>query len=125
MEGTYDGAFCWSIAPRFVVTGEDAKMAATNKFFVIETKDGVVRVKEIWMEHNLHAIIVIVEELHSADLVENRVGVIVNHIMCGNWRKGVSFESQDTTLQKDVVFFGKKLIRTRQCAVFSACRIRD
>lgn len=71
------------------------------------------------MEHNLHAIIVIVEELHSADLIEDRIVVIVSHVVCGDWRKGVSFESQDTTLQKDVVFFGQKFFRTRQCTVFS------
>ena len=81
-------------------------MTATDKFFVIETKDGVVRVQEIRMEHNLNAIVVIVEELYSADLIENRIVVIVNHVMRGDWRKGVSFESQDTTLQKHVVFFG-------------------
>jgi hypothetical protein len=106
IERTHNCALCWSIAPRFVVAGEDAKVAATNKFFVIEAKDGIVRVEEIRMEYDLNAIIMIVEELYFADLVENRVVVIVNHIMRGDWRKGVSFESQDTTLQKDVVFFG-------------------
>ena len=106
VESTHDSAFCWSIAPRFVITWEDAEMTATDKFFVIETKDGIVRVQEIRMEHNLDAIVVVVEELHSADLVENRIVVIVNHVMRGNWRKGVPFESQDTTLQEDVVFFG-------------------
>ena len=45
--------------------------------------------------------------------------MIVSHIVCGDWRKGVPFQSQDTTLQKDVVFFGQELIRTWQCAVFS------
>ena len=42
MESTHDCAFCWSITPRFIVTGEDTKMAAANKLFVIEAKDGVV-----------------------------------------------------------------------------------
>ena len=94
-------------------------MATTNKFFVVETKDRIVRVEEIRMEHNLYAIAVVVEELHSADLVKNRIVGVVNHIVCGDWRKCIPFESQDTTLQKDIVFFGKKLVRTWQCTVFS------
>lgn len=119
IKSTDDRAFRWSIAPRLVVTREDAKMAATNELFVIETKDGVVCVKKIWMEDNLNSIVVIVEELHSANLVENRVVGIINHIVSGDRRKGVSFESQDTTLQKDAVFLGQKFFRTRQCTVLS------
>jgi len=106
MESTHDSAFCWGITPRFVVAGKDTKMAATNKLFVIKTKDGVVRVQEIGMEHNLYAIVVVVEELHPADLIENRIGVIVSHIVRRDWRKSVPFQSQDATLQKNVVFFG-------------------
>jgi hypothetical protein len=117
---THDRALCWSITPRFVVAGEDAKVAATDKLFVIETKDRVVRVEEIGMEYNLDAIVVVVEELHPADLAENRIVVVVDHIVCGDWWKCVSFESQYTTLQKNVVLFGEKLVRTWQCTVFSA-----
>ena len=65
------------------------------------------------MEHNLHAIVVVIEELHPADLAENRVAVIVSHIVRGDWREGVPFQSQDTTLQEDVVFFSQELVRTR------------
>jgi len=120
MESTHDCAFCWGITPRFVVAGKYTKMAATNKFFVIKTKDGVVRVQEIRMEHNLYAIVVVVEELHPTDLIENRIVEIVSHIVRRDWRKSVPFQSQDTTFQKDVVFLGQKLVRTRQCTVFSA-----
>jgi len=65
------------------------------------------------VEHNLHAIIVVIEELHPADLVENRVAVIVGHVVRGDWGKSVPFQSQDTTLQKDVVFFGQELVWAR------------
>ena len=74
------------------------------------------------MEHNLYAIVVVIEELDPADLVENGIAAIVSHIVRGDWRKSVPFQSQDTTLQKDVVFFGQKFVRTRQCTVFSVCR---
>ena len=74
------------------------------------------------MEHNLYAIIVVVEELHPTDLAENRVVVIVNHIMRGDRRKSVPFQSQDTAFQENIVFFGQKFVRTRQCTVFSVRR---
>ena len=88
-------------------------MAAANKFFVIETKNGVVGVQEVGMEHNLYAIVVVIEKLDLTDLIENRISMIVSHIVCGDWRKSVPFQSQDTTLQKNVVFFGQKLVWTR------------
>ena len=71
------------------------------------------------MEHNLHAIVMVIEELHPADLVENGVVVIVSHIVRGDWRQSVPFQSQDTAFQKDVVFFGQELVRTWQCTMFS------
>ena len=94
-------------------------MATTNKLLVIETKDGVVCVQEIRMEHNFYAIVVVIEELDPTDLVKNGVVVIIGHIVRGDWREGVSFQSQDTTLQKDVVFFRQQFFWTRQCAVLS------
>ena len=74
------------------------------------------------MEHNLYAIVVVIEELHPTDLVENRIIVIVSHIVRRDWRKSVPFQSQDTTLQKDVIFFGQELVRARQCTMFSVWR---
>jgi len=122
MENTHNRAFCRGIAPWFIVTGEDTEMTATNKLFVIETKDGVVRVQEVGMEHYLYAIIVVIEELDPADLVENRIGMVFRHIVGGDWRKRVPFQSQDTTLQKDIVFFCQELVWTRQCTIFSVCK---
>jgi hypothetical protein len=43
------------------------------------------------MEDNLYAIVVVIEELHLADLVENGVIGVVSHIVRGDWRKGVPF----------------------------------
>lgn len=74
------------------------------------------------MEHNLYTIVVVIEELDRTDLVENRIGMIVSHVVRGDWRESVPFQSQDATLQKNVVFFGQKLVWTRQCTIFSVCR---
>jgi len=71
------------------------------------------------MEHNLYAIVVVIEELDLTNLIENRIGMIVSHIVRGDWRKSVPLQSQDAALQENVVFFGQKLVWTRQCTVFS------
>lgn len=56
-------------------------MAAANKLFVIQTENGVVAIQKIWMEDNLDTIAAIVEELHPANLVENRIAGVISHIM--------------------------------------------
>lgn len=65
------------------------------------------------MEDDLHAVVVVIEELNSADLVENRIVVIVGHVVGCHWGECVPLQRQDTTLQQDVVFFGQKFVRTR------------
>jgi len=122
MESTYHCAFCRGVTPRFVVAGENPQMTAANKFFVIKTEDRIVCVQEIGVEHNLHAIVMVIEKLHPSDMAENRIIVIISHIVRSDWRKSVPFQSQDTTLQKNVVFFSQEFVWTRQCAVFSVRR---
>jgi len=80
-QGTYNGAFCGSVSPWLIVTREHTEMAAANKLFVIQTQNGVVAIQKIWVEDNLDTIAAIVEELHPANLVENRIVGVVSHVM--------------------------------------------
>ena len=43
----------WSVAPGLVVTGEDSKMAATDKVLIVQAKQRVGGVEELRMEDNL------------------------------------------------------------------------
>lgn len=62
-------------------------MASADKFFIVHPKDGVVRVQEIGVEDDLHAVCLRVEHLYSTNLVENRVIVVVGHIVSSDRRQ--------------------------------------
>lgn len=59
-------------------------MATSDEFLVVESKDWIVRVQEIWMEDDLDAIRLIVEQLNASDLSQNRVVVVVRHVVRRN-----------------------------------------
>ncbi len=56
-------------------------MTPSDEFFVVESQDRVVRVQEIRVENYLHAVVVPIEQLHTANLVEDGVRGIVRHVM--------------------------------------------
>ena len=95
-------------------------MASTDEFFVVHAENGVVRVQEIGMEDNLDAVGLRVEELNAANLVQNRVVVVVRHVVGGDWRQSVALQSEDTTLQQNLVFVREKFVGSRNGAMFSA-----
>lgn len=95
-------------------------MASTDEFFIVHAENGVVRVQEIGVEDNLDAVGLRVEELDAADLVQDRVIVVVGHVVGRDWRQSVALQSEDTTLQQNLVFVGEKFIGSRDGAMFSA-----
>lgn len=56
-------------------------MATSDKFLVVESKNRIVRVQEIGMEHDLDAVSLIVEQLNASDLIQDRVVVVVRHVV--------------------------------------------
>lgn len=52
-------------------------MGSTNEIVIVERKNRVGRVKEFRMEDHFHAIGRVIEQLHSADLGQNRVRMII------------------------------------------------
>ena len=58
---------------------------------------------------HLHSIGLPVEELNPPDLVENGIGSVVDHVVSDNGRKGVSLESEHSSLEEDLVFRREKL----------------
>ena len=50
---THDGTFGRSVAPRFVVAGEDAQVTASHEVFVVETEQRVGWRQEFRMEDHL------------------------------------------------------------------------
>lgn len=108
---TYDCTFGGRIAPRLVITGEDAEMTSTDEFLVIETENGVVGAQKVGMENDLDSVMRVIEELHAANLVQDRVVRIIHHIVRRNRWETVPFERKDTALEKNFVLVREKVGR--------------
>ena len=60
-------------------------MGASNELFVVHRQDWIVRIEEFRMEYNLDAIRRVIEQLAAAQLVQDRVLGIVDHIVRDDW----------------------------------------
>ena len=78
---TYNSALCGRVAPRFIVTWENSQVAAAHELLVVHPQDRVVAVEEVGVEDDLDAVMRVVEELHAPDLGQNRVVVVVRHVV--------------------------------------------
>lgn len=85
-------------------------MATTDELLVVQAEDGVVRVQEVRVEDDFDTVGSVVEELHAPDLVQNRVVVVVCHIVCRDRWQSVTLEGKDTTLEENFVFVGQQLV---------------
>ena len=74
-------------------------MATTHKLLVIHAEDGVVTVQEVGVEDNLDAVAFRVEQLDTTNLVKDRIAAVIGHVVSCNGWEGVTFESEDTTLE--------------------------
>lgn len=79
-------------------------MATAHEFLVIQTKDGIVGVEEVGMEDDFNTVARLVEQLHTANLVENRVICVVGHVMRHDRREGIALQGEDAPLEEDLVF---------------------
>jgi len=71
-------------------------MATSDKLFVIKTQNRIVGVQEFRMEDYLNSIARSVEELDATDLVQNRIGAVVCHIMGNDRRKRITAKSKNS-----------------------------
>jgi hypothetical protein len=80
-------------------------MTSTNKLLVVKAQNRVATVQKVRMEYNFHAIVATVEQFDSANLVEDWIVGVVRHVMSDDWRKRISFQCKDATLQQYLIFF--------------------
>lgn len=92
--------------PRLIVRREDTQVTPSYKLLVIHAQQGVVGAQELRVEDHLHAVFARVEELDLADLAQDRVLVVVRHIVSDNWREGVALQGENAALEEDIVLFG-------------------
>jgi len=105
---THDGTLCGSVTPRLVVRGEDTHVGTADKVVVVHWEYWVAGAQELGMENNLDAIRRVVEELTPADLVEDGVFGVVDHVVGDNgWQVG-SLHGKQTSTEQDLVLAGQQ-----------------
>ena len=78
-------------------------MAATDELLVVHTEDRVVAIQEVGMEHHLDAVRRVVEQLNATDLVQDRVIVVVGHIVCRHGRERIALKGENSTFQENLI----------------------
>lgn len=85
-------------------------MTSSNEFLVVQSKNGIVGVKEIRVEDDLDSISIPVEELNTTYLAEDGVIEVIGHVMCDDRWKGVALQGKDATLEEDFVLLAYELV---------------
>ena len=116
---THNCALCRSVTPRLVVRREYAQVASTNELLIVHAQDGVVAVQEVWVEDDLDAVMRVVEQLDTSNLVENWIVVVIGHVMCRYGREGVALQNKNATFQQNLVFFRQQIVGCRKSCMFS------
>ena len=94
-------------------------MAPSNELLIVQSENGVVRVQEVRVEDDFDAVARGVEQLHSPDLVQDRVVAVVCHVVRRDGWEGVSLECEDASLEKHLVFLRQQIIGRRKDAMFA------
>lgn len=106
----HDGALSGSVSPGLIVGSENAQMATSDEIIVVEGKNRVSRVEELGVEDDLDSVRRVVEQLHSSDLVQNRVLMIVDHVVGDDGRKSTSLHGEEATAEQDSILGGNELL---------------
>lgn len=85
--------------PRFIVRRKYSEMTTPNKFFIIESKDRIIRVEELRMKDHLHSVCTAIEELDPSDLVEDWIIAVIRHIVSDHRWERITLESKDSALK--------------------------
>ena len=115
----YHRALRGGVAPRLIVTREDTKMASAHELLVVHAEDRVVTVEEVRVEDDFDAVARGIEQLHSPDLIQDRVVAVVRHVVRRDGWESVSLEREDASLEKHLVFLRQQIIGRRKDAMFA------
>ena len=75
------------VAPRFVIGREDAQMATTDEFFVIQRDQRTGRAEKLRMEDHFHSIVTRVEQLTPTKSIQDRIGGILADVVRADRRE--------------------------------------
>lgn len=107
----HDRAFRGCVAPRLVVGWEDTEMRTAHELVVVERQDRVSGVQELGVKHDLNAVRGVVEQLHAADLVENRIFRIIRHVVRDDRRETMALHSEQPATEEDAILCRDEIFR--------------
>lgn len=85
-------------------------MRATDEFIVIHGQHGIRRVQEFGMEDDLNTVRRMIEELHTTNLVQDGILVIVHHVMSNNRRQRIALHGKEASTQENAVLGGDEIL---------------
>lgn len=85
-------------------------MRPSDKIIIIQREDRVGGVEEFGMKDDFHPIGGVVEQLHTANLVQNRVVGIVDHIVGDHRGEGVAFHAEQPPTKHDSILAAEQLL---------------
>ena len=88
-------------------------MTSAHKVIVIKAEERVGGGQELWVEDDLDTVRLAVEELTPAEAAEDRVQVIVNHVVRGDGRQVRRLGSEDAALQLGQVITSQEVVAIR------------
>lgn len=83
-------------------------MATPDKLLIVQPKNRVVGVQELWVEDDLDAVRGPVEQLNPSDLVQDWVVGVVRHVVGRNGRERVPLECEYAPFKEDLVFLAEQ-----------------
>lgn len=60
-------------------------MATSDELFIVQSQNGIVGIQEVGVKDDFYTIGSRVEQLDTADLVQNRIVGIIGHIVSRDW----------------------------------------
>jgi len=107
---THHRALGRCISPWLIVGREHSQMGSTDKVIVIQGQHGVGGVEELGMKDNLHPIRRMVEEFHTAELVQDRILVVVDHIVGDDRGETEPFHAEQAATEEHPVLTGDEVL---------------
>lgn len=97
-------------------------MGTANKVVVIHREDWVTGAQELGVEDNLDTVGGVVEELATADLVQDRIFLVVDHVVGNNRRQVGSLHGEKTTAKQNLVFCCQEASLIRRVLALVPCQ---
>ncbi len=96
--------------PWFIITRKHTQMTPPHKIIIVQSKQRIIAIQKLWMKHNFHTIISVIEHTKPSKLVQDGVVTIICHVVCYNGWECVPTKRVYPSFQNDQFFFCNQFI---------------